>query len=535
MLDELIVRNLGVLESAQVEPGPGLTVITGETGTGKTLLLGALRMLLGQTARLDLIGPFGEESSVQGRFLAADGREIAAGRRLTASGRSRAYLDGAMASAAALDAATEGLVEIVAQHDQLAITRPAEIRAAIDRLLDQAGLDARVAYRGAWESHRALLDDQRRIGGDRHALERERDLARHQAAEIERAAFTGGDDKALESRLARLRNAEELRLHLGSAAERLDRGRDELGAALAELRKAASLDPTLQASLDELHTLESRIGDVVMGVSSTSQDLDVEPQELEDAEQRLNTLNELRRKYGPSLTDVLEFGTRASHRAGELDDLLERAESLSQLIVSARSELDRSGAALRDAREQAARELSSRAVTHLVELGFADPMVEVVVADAEPGPAGADGVTLLFASDSRLRAGEIAKVASGGELSRLVLALRLAGGAGDAETLVFDEIDAGVGGATALAVGRKLAALAEDRQVLCVTHLPQVAAFADLHVVVRRHGDSAAVEVVEGSKRLEELSRMLAGLPDSERGREAAEELITMARSTRAG
>jgi DNA repair protein RecN (Recombination protein N) len=535
MLDELIVRNLGVLESAHIEPGPGLTVITGETGTGKTLLLGALRMLLGQTARLDLIGPFGEEASVEGRFLAADGHEIAAGRRLTANGRSRAYLDGSVASAAALDGATEGLVEIVAQHDQLAITRPAEIRAAIDRLLDEGGVSSRNDYRAAWERHRALVEDQARIGGDRHALERERDLARHQATEIDRAAFVLGDDQTLDGRLARLRNAEELRLHLGAASDRVDRGRDELGSAVGELRKAAALDPSLLPALEELHSIEGRIGDVVMAVSSASQDLDIEPQELEDAEQRLNALNELRRKYGPTLADVLQFGARASQRAGELDDLLDRADSLAELIAGARARLASAGTALRDARAAAARQLSSRAMAHLIELGFSDPLVEVAVADAEPGPAGADGVTLLFASDRRLRAGEISKVASGGELSRLVLALRLAGGAGDAATLVFDEIDAGVGGTTALAVGRKLAALAEDRQVLCVTHLPQVAAFADLHVVVRREGDSAGVAVVDGHDRLEELSRMLAGLPDSERGREAAEELITMARSTRAG
>jgi DNA repair protein RecN (Recombination protein N) len=315
----------------------------------------------------------------------------------------------------------------------------------------------------------------------------------------------------------------------------MDRGRDELGSAIAELRKAASLDPSLVPALEELHAIEGRIGDVVMAVSSASQDLDIEPQELEEAEQRLNALNELRRKYGPTLGDVLEFGARAAQRATELDDLLERADSLAQLIAAARSELASAGTALRDARVTAARQMSSQAVAHLVELGFSDPSVEVAVADAEPGPAGADGVTLLFASDRRLRAGEISKVASGGELSRLVLALRLAGGAGDAETLVFDEIDAGVGGATALAVGRKLAALAADRQVLCVTHLPQVAAFADLHIVVRREGDTAGVAVVDGQERLEELSRMLAGLPDSERGREAAEELITIARSSPAG
>lgn len=533
MLDELIVRNLGVLESAHLEPGPGLTVITGETGTGKTLLLGALRMLLGQAARLDLIGPFADEASVEGRFIGSEGTEIAAARRLTASGRSRAYLDGSMASAAALDAATDGLVEIVAQHDQLAITRPAEIRAAIDRLLDDTGVEARADYRRTWDRYRGLLEDQERIGGDRHALERERALARHQADEIARSSFADGDDDILEARLGRLRNAETLRLHLAAAAQSIDRGRDDLGSGVAELRKAAALDPTLSSALGELEAVEAEIGDVAIAIGAAAEDLDLEGDELELAEERLHALNDLRRKYGPSLADVLAFGAEASRRVGELDALLDRAESLDRLIADARSELERAGSELRRCRVEAAANLAQRAVTHLTELGFASPLVEVSISEAEPGPHGADGVTLLFASDHRLRPGEIGRVASGGELSRLVLSLRLAGGAGDAATLVFDEIDAGVGGTTALAIGRKLSALAQHRQVLCVTHLPQVAAFANLHYVVSRDGTSATVRMVEGEERLEELSRMLAGLTDSERGREAADELVTIARASR--
>jgi DNA repair protein RecN (Recombination protein N) len=533
MLDELIVRNLGVIEDAHVEPGQGLTVITGETGTGKTLLLGALRMLLGQVARLDLIGPFGDEASVEGRFLATDGHEIAAGRRLTANGRSRAYLDGSVASAAALDKATVGLVEIVGQHDQLGITRPSEIRSAIDRQLDDAGRTAADSYRSAWAHHRSLLEDQALIGGDRPALERERDLARYQAAEIGRAGFASGDDVALEARLARLRNAETLRQHLTSVTQGIDRGRDELGIGVSELRKAAGLDPTLASILEELEAVEARVGDLAITVTTTVEDLMADGEDLELSEQRLHTLNDLRRKYGPTLDDVIGFGITADARAKELDGLLDRADSLERLLGASSVALATAGDELRAARAAAARRLADKAVSHLVELGFSDPLVDVGVAGAEPSAHGADGVTLLFASDSRLRPGEIGKVASGGELSRLVLALRLSGGAGDAETLVFDEIDAGVGGSTALAVGRKLAALAETRQVLCVTHLPQVAAFADKHYVVARDGASARVTALEGSDRLEELSRMLAGLPDSERGREAAEELVTLARAGR--
>jgi DNA repair protein RecN (Recombination protein N) len=532
MLDELIVRNLGVLEEARIEPGPGLTVVTGETGAGKTLLLGALRMLLGQSARADLIGPFGGEAVAEGRFLDARGREIGAGRRLTAGGRSRAYLDGAVASAAALDAATAGLVEIVGQHDQLALTRPTEVRQLVDGRLDAEGREARRRYAEAWEAHRRLLAAQAAIGGDRPALERELDLSRHQAREISTAGFRAGDDVELEIRLGRLRNAETLRDRLTEAIDGVEQARDGLGSAVAALRKAVALDPEMAAVLGEVEALESGVGESAVSLGRGAESLETEPGALDDAESVLHAMSDLRRRYGPTLDDVLAFGERAERRSAELHELLSRAETIDQEMVAAAAALVAVGSELRAARSRAAGELATAAIEHLGELGFSDPLVEPSIADAEPGPSGADSVSLLFASDRRLTPGDIARVASGGELSRLILSLRLAGGVGDVETLVFDEIDAGVGGATALAMGRKLAALAAARQVLCVTHLPQVAAFADVHYVVERDDVSAGVRRVEGSHRREELARMLAGLPDSERGREAADELLALASGT---
>jgi DNA repair protein RecN (Recombination protein N) len=530
MLDELVVRNLGILAEARLEPGSGFTAITGETGTGKTLLLGALRLLLGGTARTDLVGPFAEDAAVEGRFLAPGGAEVAAGRRLSRAGRSRAYLDGSVASAAALDEATAGLVEIVGQHDQLALTRPAEVRAAVDRLLDERGRAALERYRAAWQRRRALADDQAAVGGDRRALERERDLAAYQAREIASAGIDPGEDRRLEARLSRLRHGADLRAHCGAAADGIDQARTGLGAAVAELRRAAALDPGMEPLAADLDALEEAVGEAARAVAAAADDLEVDPSELEAAETRMRVLVDLRRKYGRTLDEVAAYGTSAAERAEQIGGLLERADRLEADLAAADTDLVAAGAELAAARRAAAQRLAGGAVAHLVDLGFAEPLVEAEVASTDPGPWGADGTRLLFASDRRLAPGEIGRVASGGELSRLILALRLAGGAGEAATLVFDEIDSGVGGATALAVGRKLAALAADRQVLCVTHLPQVAAFADTHYVVRRVGNEAVVERVEGAERLEELSRMLAGLPDSERGRQAAEELVALAR-----
>jgi DNA repair protein RecN (Recombination protein N) len=528
MIDELVVRNLGVIREARIDLGPGLTVITGETGAGKTLLLGALRLLLGADARSDLVGPFGDEAVVEGRFVAGD-VEIGVGRRLRREGRSRAYLNGSIASAEALDEAAAGAVEIIGQHDQLTITRPGEIRRLLDRNLDDEGRRAFDAYRVAWAEFEKAKEDQAALGGDRPALERERVAATHDADTISAAHLVPGEDEKLDEMLRRMRNAEQIRTLASEAAEILDRARDDAGAAIGVIRKIAALDPTSSDLGDSVDGVESQLGDAAAALVRLVEDLDLDPAELEEAEQRLALLAELGRRYGSELSEILVFGERQRSRAEELSGLLDRADRIEEELTAAERRREGAGVALADARRRTAGRLSGTAVTHLQELGFARPLLEVRVDGGPPGPLGADMATVLFASDDRLDPGPVAKVASGGELSRLVLALRLAAGAGEAESVVFDEIDAGVGGQTAIAVGAKLAALASSRQVLVVTHLPQVAAHADTHWVVDRVAEEATVRQVADEARVEELTRMLAGIPDSERGREAASELLVRA------
>ncbi len=528
MLDELCVENLGVIRSARIEPGAGFTVITGETGAGKTLLLGALRLLLGSTADRALVGPFSEEAVAEGRLITVDG-EIGAARRLTRGGRSRAYLDGSIASAGALERATAGSIEIVGQHDQIALTRPAAVRTAIDQALDSSGLAVRAKYVAAWKHLLALRSDRDRIGGDRTSLIRERDLTAHQIREIDAAGLTAGEDASLATMLARLRNAEDLRARHVSASDSVDTARSSIGDAVAELRRAASLDPSQAPLVDAVEAIESQIGDAAYALASMLEDLDADPEALEAAERRSQALAELCRRYGPSLAEVLSYRDRAQERLRELDGLLDRSEQLDEDITVAETEVGSLGGQLADARRRAGSALADAAIEHLTALGFSDPLVEVVVESTEPTPHGADRSRIHFASDRRLEPGELAKVASGGELSRLVLALRLAGGTDAAVTLVFDEIDAGLGGTVALTVGRMLAGLSERHQVLCVSHLPQVAAFADRHYVVDRSDIEASVRLVDGDERLAELARMLGGMPESKKGREAANELLAVA------
>lgn len=528
MIDELLVRNLGVIREARLDLGAGLTVVTGETGTGKTLLLGALRMLLGEEARADLVGPFDGEAVVEGR-LVSDAGEVGVARRLRKEGRSRAYLDGSIASAEALDRATAGVVEIIGQHDQLTITRPNEIRRLLDRNLDAEGVAARDAYAIAWSDHRALLADREALGGDRPALERERAVALHDAETIEAAAVAEDEDERLDEVLARLRNAGQIRELAAEAAVHGDRVRDELGTLIGLLRRLANLDPGSAELAAATDGMESQLDEVAAGLVRLLDDLDADPDDLEEAERRRATLNELARRYGPTLTDVVEFGRSQAKRATELTALLDRADRIDEELAAAERRLGAAGTALADSRRRTARRLADRAGEHLRELGFIRPTIEIRVEPGAPGPGGADTATVVFASDDRLEAGPVSKVASGGELSRLVLAIRLAAGTGEADTLVFDEIDAGVGGQTAIAVGAKLAALAESCQVLCVTHLPQVAAYAGAHWVIDRDGAEATVREVDGDARVEELTRMLAGIPESERGRQAARELLVRA------
>lgn len=528
MLDELTVHNLGVIEDAHLEPGPGLVVITGETGTGKTLLLGALRMLVGGDARPDLVGPFSEQSRVSCRFVDAGG-DIGLARRVPRQGRSRAYIDGDAVAAAALTRAADGRVEIVGQHDQVAITRAGEARALVDGALDEAGRASLGDYRAAWDRLQQVRRALEEIGGDRRGLEREIDLLAHQVAEIGRSGFSRGDDRRLEELAARIRNAESLRMLLDESRSRLDRVRDDLGAVVAALTRAAQLDPGLADAGELSSGIESQLEELAMRATRAVDDLDLDPSEVEETERRVSLLADLKRKYGADLDEVLAYAREAAERHARLEKLLARADGLESELAAATTELDSAASSLRQARREAGRRLSRAAVEHLGELGLADPVLAVEVVAREPAAHGGDDVSIRFASDSRLAAGDIARVASGGELSRVVLALRLAAGSRDVDTLAFDEVDAGVGGATALAMGRKLAALAVDRQVLCVTHLPQVAAFARRHFVVDREGVSARVSEVTGEARVAELARMLAGLPESERGRQAATELLEIA------
>jgi DNA repair protein RecN (Recombination protein N) len=532
MLEEVVVGNLGLISTASLTPSQGLTVITGETGAGKTAMLGALRLLIGEPAPKGLIGPHGDDADVSARFVAS-GEHVA--RRVVTPTRSKAYLDGAISTASALREVIGPMVSIVGQHDQHTITSSHGVRSLLDASLTSAERRDIEAYGTAWEAYELIREEADALGTDHRHLERELETIRFQIAEISDSGFEHGDEEQLRDLATKLRNADELATSIDVAIDRLG----EHGAATAideavrSISGAANLDPHLEDVEAQVLALLSTLSDITAEVVRYASDLDVEPALLDETEQRVALLGSLKRKYGDSLEAVLGFRKDAEAREQELAMLLASADDISGRLEAASDSLRSAGDALRSVRHVAAGRVAKAARVHLRDLGFTAPIIEISVVASTATRAGSDSITVLFASDESLVPGPVSSIASGGELSRLVLALTLAAGGVETDVVAFDEIDAGVGGETALAMGQKLSSLAATRQVLCVTHLPQVAAFADKHYVVTREGTTATVVAVMDTERTEELSRMLAGLSSSDKGKQHAEELVALASATK--
>lgn len=529
MLEEITVTNLGLIEHAELSMSEGLTVVSGETGTGKTLMLGALRLLRGDQANKDAIGPHGESTDVSA-LMTVDGTDLVI-RRTVDQSRSKGYIDGHISPARALTETLGHEIAIVGQHDQHLITNASGVRRLVDRCHDTEGHAALAEYQEAWRDHATLVASMSDLGGDTRTLERELESLRHQIAEIDDAGFNPGDEGDLRTRATRLRSAVELGEELSTATQALDSDEtnESLANAIHAIERASRIDQELTDSLGQAKDIASLIADVVADLTRYSTDLTEDGTDLPGIEARLAELGQLKRKYGDTIEDILTFRKEANLRAEQLADLLHRAETLDGELELAGNRLLHAGDSLRTQRQRAADRLCASAVAHLTDLGFSSPIVEIPITERPAAAHGADHVEIRFASDSALEPAAVSAVASGGELSRLVLALTVGAGGAEAAIVAFDEIDAGVGGTTALAMGEKLAALARGRQVICVTHLPQVAAFGDHHLVVRRQGTTTTVSAVSGEDRVKEIARMLAGLGDSDTGHRHAEELLERA------
>ncbi len=533
MLAELRARQLGVIDDLSLLLGPGMTALTGETGAGKTLVVEAIELLLGGRSDPVMVRPGADGAAVEGRFLSEDddGREceVVLARVLPADGRARAYIEGRMASTSALADAGGPLVDLHGQHAHQSLLAPAAQRDA----LDMAGGIDMSSVTAARARLRQVEADLAAIGGDPRARVRELDLLRFQIDELDRAGIDEPDEETrLLAEQDRLAAATALRDAAAAAYEALagDGGAvDRLGDAVSMLPGGSSLD----GLRDRLRSLEEEVADAARHAREEAESLEDDPIRLAEVGARLRALSELRRKYGETLTEVLAYRDDACRRAEQLAANDERAARLEQARSNAATDVAAAEERVRRDRRIAAGPFSAAVQAQLHGLAMPHARFEVDVGD---GPAG-DPVTWMLGANPGEPLLPLRKVASGGELARTMLAVRLvlsgvepAGTGEHPKTLIFDEVDAGVGGEAAAAVGRALAAVAHRHQVVVVTHLAQVAACADAQVVMRKNVSggrtTAFAELVAGEARVVELSRMLSGQPDSVTARRHAAELL---------
>lgn len=528
MLVELHVRDLGVIEEVRVELGPAMTALTGETGAGKTLLVEALDLLLGGRADPVLVRPGATEALVEGRFVVAEDEVILA-RAVPPTGRSRAWVDGRMAPVSSLSEVGSQLVDLHGQHAQQSLLDPASQRRALDAF---AGIEL-----GPLHSARArraeLISALEEIGGDERSRAREADLLRYQIREISEAEITGADEgevlAAEEDRLAEAsahREAASAALAsidsdgAGTGPSALDLVGDAL-AAVAGRRPLAELASRLGAAQADISDLASELRNVV----ETWED---DPERLAHVRARRQLLRELSRKYGEGPGGVLAYATEARSRLEALESTEERSAALNEELARAEAEVKRQEERVGAARRAAAPDLASAVERRLRELAMPRAQITVEVGAGDPG----DEVTFGLGANPGEPILRLSKVASGGELARAMLALRLVLTEAP-PTMVFDEVDAGIGGEAASAVGAALAEVSRGHQVLVVTHLAQVAAFASRQLVVTKEPKGgrtvATVREVEGEERVVELARMLSGRPDSATAHRHAEELLSTA------
>ena len=572
MIEELRIRSLGVIDESVLELGPGLSVITGETGAGKTMLVTALGLLLGGRADSGAVRTGARNARVEGRFsvdaaLRATVEELGGepedddtvlfARQVSAEGRSRAFAGGAGVPAGSLSELTDALVAVHGQSDQHRLLRPEAQREALDRFAGDAVATTLLAYAASYARLRVVereLDDV-----VRHARElaREADLLRHGLEEIEAAAPEPGEDTRLAAEEQRLGFADTLRTAAEQAREVLsseDGAADALGATAAARRFLEGVrehDEQGAALADRLAEASYLLSDVAADVSSYASSLDSDPARLAGVSERRAALTALTRKYGETIDEVLAWAETSAQRLLQLDGTDDRIERLRAERRQLRAELGELGGAVSAARSEAGTRLAEEVTGELTMLAMPHARIEVTVSQHDDaaglevdgrtvrfGPDGVDDVELLLAANVGAGPRALAKGASGGELSRVMLALEVSlAGTSPVPTFVFDEVDAGVGGKAAVEVGRRLAMLARSAQVVVVTHLPQVAAFADRHVVVHKASDglvtTAGLTVLDDEARVRELSRMLAGLEESQTALAHAQELLATARAVR--
>ena len=567
MLRELRIRNLGVIEDAALELSPGLNVLTGETGAGKTMVVQSLSMLLGQRADPGLVRAGAERASVEGiadlpathpaaaRALEAGGEiedgELILQRSVTTAGRSRAVIGGSTSPVGVLREVGERIVAVHGQADQWRLARPDQHRAVLDDFGTRHGrtlAKALDSYRSAYAEWQAARAELAALQTDSQTRTLRLDQLTSALQDIERVDPTPGEDEELAAEASRLDHVELLR-EAASQAHRELAGDDDAGEPVPHvlvslstaghaLSGAAEYDAQLAEFVGRVRELAVLAADVSADLGGYLADLPSDPERLAWVQQRRAELNHLTRRYGTTVDEVLAFAQDAAREIATLDGGDERLTELRARVPALQQAAVQRAGELTSARQTAAKALGKAVNAELGRLAMGSAQLHVEVTPRDPpvehlSADGADDVSIELSSAPGQPGRSVAKAASGGELSRIMLALEVVLGADDVPTFVFDEVDAGVGGAAAHEIGARLADLARTAQVIVVTHLPQVAAYADRHLIVHKHTGGAVtqsdVTVVDGEQRVAELARMLGGVADSRPAREHARELLSVA------
>ncbi|MGD8331560.1 MAG: DNA repair protein RecN [Acidobacteriota bacterium] len=560
MLAYLRIKNLAVVDDVALELAPGLTVFTGETGAGKSMILGGLSLVLGERASLDQVRAGEQRAVVEAAFTAPRDAELAADladsglatedgsivvrRVITASG-SRAYVNDQLVSLQKLRDVGERLVDLHGQHEHQSLLSVRAHRELLDRYAGAA--ESRDAVAAAYDEAVEIAARLEELTIDERDRAQRVDLLRFQVQEIDAAQLRPGEDEELDEERRRLAHAEELTQLAGEAVETLYEGDRSVAAVLARVQRdferLARLDPSAPVDVEGVKSARITAEEAGRSMQRYLDDLEVEPERLAGVEARLSALHALQRKYGDDIATIIEHGEQAARELDELERHDERLSELQAALVDAVARYARASADLGDARRRAAGELEKLVVEELAGLGMEGARFEVAIGPRRrqapaglpdgAGRSGSDRVEYVLAANAGEAPAALSKVASGGELSRVMLALKLSAGDDDPlETMVFDEVDSGIGGGrVAERLAQRLSLLGRTHQVLVVTHLPQVAAYADTHVGIRKGetGDGrVAVEArtLADGEQVEELARMLGGLEVTEATRRHAREML---------
>lgn len=550
MLIELRIRDFAVIHEISVEMGPGLHVLSGETGAGKSIIVGALSLLLGERASSEDVRSGAAKSTIEAVFdlsmlpalrarvdelgFELDDGVLILRREVAATGRSRAWVNGSPTTAKIVGELGRSLVDLHGQHEHQTLLRAEHQLKILDAFAGASpqAADVLQRYRHLSELKARLADMQER----RRELESRADFLRFQQGEIEQAGLEPGEDRLLQEESGRLEHAEELVREATRVYEALYGSdtaiADQVAGLKSTLERLCSWDPSLEDAVASLGEAYEYVSEVGRQLGSYAAGIDHDPARLDEVRARLDSLFRLMRKYGPELEDVIETGARVRSELEELEGASFDHEAVTREIEARGVELARVADELGEARQSAARRLEEALEELLPDLGLPGAGFRVSFTElGEVGPSGAERAEFLISLNPGFPPRALSRVASGGELSRVMLALKSILARVDATpTLIFDEIDAGIGGVVATHVAEKLRAVAGHHQVFVVTHLPQLACRADRHLLVEKEVTSGVtatrVDALNGDERVREIARMLGGDPESEASREHARELL---------